>query len=1057
MIAPDVHILPDSLHRPCRIPVAGRTHLIFLLAAPLLAMLLAPCPAPGQGPAPDLPFRRISPEDGLSQSVVLCILQDRLGYMWFGTEDGLNRYDGYSFVTYRHDPLDSNSLSSSYVWSIHEDRNGLLWIGTWGGGLTSFDTDRGRFTRYQHNPADSTTLSHDRVTGVIEDSLGTLWACTAGGGLNRYDRPAQRFVRMPQLFHSLPPPRRDAQFCMLAGKDSVLWIGTYSLGLLRYDLLRGHVTEYRHDPGNGKSLSDDRITSLCAAGNGDIWVGTWGGGLNLFRTSDSTFEHFRTDPRNEFSLPGDIVRSLLRDSKGNLWVGTMGSGAARFDSASRRFIRYRHSPFVPTSLSDDVVTSLYEDQGGVIWFGTSGGLSVISPYVQKFPFYGRDLRNPEGFQGKRVFAICQDSLGYVWIGTEDAGLNRFDPRTGTFRHYRHDPADPSSLPHDYVSVLMTDNRGDVWVGMYGGGLARFDRTKNRFQHFAADPENPTRRLNAYISALAQDTGGNMWVGTWIAGMYLLNPEGRILKTFTNDKQNPGSLPDNDVRCLLRDQSGMMWVGTARGGIGRYDPASGSFRRYQSIPEDPQSLGSSYVQTITEGSAGSLWVGTFGGGMSKLDPRTGKCIRYTVQQGLPNDVIYGILSDRSGHLWVSTNNGISCFDPDSMQFRNYTRHDGLQADEFNFNAACAGTGGVLYFGGVNGFNAIVPDRIPTNPHIPPIVITGFNLFNVPLKLGTSVSATGEITLAYRENFFSFEYAALDYSLPARNTYAYKLDGVDESWVDAGTRRLASYTNVAPGTYLFHVSGANSDGVWNSAGALLRVTVTPPFWQTFWFRILAALLVLGAVTAAYKMRVASILKVERMRLNIASDLHDEIGSSLASIAVLADLVRKRMVVPPAAAEHLLDISGAARSTSEALREIVWFINPEHETAANIVDHLEGIAAKMLMGMEHTFHRDDRSASVRLPMQFRRDIVLIFKEILSNIVHHADAKNVVVDAGISGGRFRLTVEDDGRGFDVSAPSSGNGLATMRRRAQQVRGTLDIRSAPGKGTSITLDAKIP
>jgi ligand-binding sensor domain-containing protein/signal transduction histidine kinase len=1057
MIAPDVHILPRSLRAPCRIPAAGRIRLVFMLAVSLPVLLLAPCPALSQGPAPDLPFRRISPEDGLSQSVVLCMLQDRRGYMWFGTEDGLNRYDGYSFVTYRHDPLDSNSLSSSYIWSIHEDRDGLLWIGTWGGGINSLDPDRGRVVRYQYDPSDSTTLSHDRVTGITEDSLGTLWACTAGGGLNRFDRAAQRFVRMPRLLDALPPPRRDAQFCMLAGKNSVLWIGTYSLGLLRYDLLRGRVKEYRHDPGNVKSVSDDRITSLCAAGDGDIWVGTWGGGLNLFHTANSTFEHFRTDPRDESSLPGDIVRSLMRDSNDNLWVGTMGAGAARLDSASRRFIRYRHSPFVPTSLSDDVVTAVYQDQGGVIWFGTSSGLSVISPYVQKFPFYGRDLRNPGGFQGKRVFAICQDSLGSVWIGTEDAGLNRFDPRTGTFRHYRHDPADPSSLPHDYVAVLMTDNRGNVWVGTYGGGLARFDRTRNSFRSFAVDPDNPARRLNAYISAIAQDTGGNMWVGTWIAGMYVLSPSGRILKTFANDKQNPGSLPDNDVRCVLRDHTGTMWVGTARGGIGRYDPSSGAFRRYQNVPEDPQSLGSSYVQSIAEDSAGYLWVGTFGGGLSKLDPRTGRCVRYAVQQGLPNDVVYGILFDRAGHLWVSTNNGISCFDPDSVRFRNYTRHDGLQADEFNFNAACAGTDGVLYFGGVNGFNAITPDRIPANPHVPPVVITGFNLFNVPLKSDVPISATGEITLTHSQNFFSFEYAALDYSLPARNTYAYKLDGLDESWVIAGTRRLASYTDVAPGTYVFHVSGANNDGVWNPVGASLRVTVKPPFWQTLWFRILGALLLLGAATAAYKLRVASILKVERMRLNIASDLHDDIGSSLASIAVLADLVRNRMNVPPAAAGHLLDISRAARSTSDALREIVWFINPEHETAANIFDHLEGIAAKMLMGMDHTFRRDDRSATVRLPMQFRRDIVLVFKEVLSNIVHHAGAKNVAVRVGIDGGRFRLTVEDDGRGFDVSAPSSGNGLATMRRRAQQVGGTLDIRSMPGKGTIITMDAKIP
>jgi len=977
--------------------------------------------------------------------------------MWFGTEDGLNRYDGYSFVTHRHDPLDSNSLSSSYIWALHEDSDGLIWIGTWGGGINCFDPVRNSFVRYRHDPADTTTIGHDRVTAVIEDSLGTLWACTAGGGMNRYDRAARRFVRMPHLFSTLPAPRRDALFCALTDRSGIIWIGTYFAGLLRYDPHRGEVREFRHTAGDDGSISDDRITGLSEADNGDLWVGTWGGGLNLLRRSRTTFEHFRTEPRDSTSIPGDIVRSLFHGRDGNLWVGTMGAGAARFDSASRRFTRYRHSPFNSNSLSDDVVTSLFEDAGGVLWFGTANGLSVSSPYVQKFPLYTRDIVDGGRLHGKRVFAMCQDSLGFIWIGTEDAGLNQFDPRTGKFRYYRHDSRDPGSLPHDYVAALLTDDRGDVWVGTYGGGLARYDRQHRRFVRYTVDAGNPARRLNAYVSSIAQDQQGDLWVGTWIAGMLVMNRTGRVLRSFANDKQNPNSLPDNDIRCIFRDRSGSQWVGTARGGMARFEPSTGTFHRFRNSPGDPGSLSSDYVQTILEDRHRNFWVGTFGGGLNRMDPQTGRCTHYTVQHGLPNNVVYAILEDWTGKLWMSTNNGISRFDPDSGTFRNFTRNDGLQADEFNFNASCRGSDGSLYFGGINGFNTIVPDHIALNPHVPPIVITGFTLFNAPVPPDSAGWATGEITLKHTENFFSFEYAALDYSLPARNTYAYTLEGLDKSWVEAGTRRLAGYTDLAPGQYVFRVRGANNDGVWNEAGRSLRITITPPFWETLWFRVLGVLSLLAAVTIAYRLRVASLLKVERMRLSIASDLHDDIGSSLASIAVIADLVRNRMNVPPAAAAHLLDISKAARTTSEALREIVWFINPEHDTTGNIIDHLQGISSKLLAGVEYTFQRDDHGATTHLPMAFRRDIVLIYKEILCNIVHHAAAGKVAIHMGVNGGHLQLKVSDDGRGFDTSQPSTGNGLSTMQRRAAQIRGNITFRSTPGKGTEVTLDAKIP
>jgi ligand-binding sensor domain-containing protein/signal transduction histidine kinase len=1014
-------------------------------------------PIHAQPGAADLTFRNISTEDGLSQTTVLCMLQDRRGFMWIGTEDGLNRYDGHTFVTYRHNPLDSLSLSNSYIWALHEDREGMLWVGTYGGGLNRLDPGRNGFTRYLPDPADSTSISHDRVTSIIEDSLGSLWICTAGGGVCRFDRTTRHFVRVPRIASPPPANRRYDMFCMLTDRSGIIWIGTYFAGLISYDPSNGKMTVFQHDPANTSSISSNRITSMCEAGDGDLWVGTWGGGLNLLHRASSSFTCFKNDPRDSTFLPGDIVRAVALDRNNNLWVGTVGSGLARLNAATGRFTGFRHSPYLAGSLSDDLVCSILEDDGGVMWFGTSNGISLRSPYVQKFPVFRSEFMRPDGLHGENVFSMCQDSLGFIWIGTRDNGLNQFDPRSGRFRHYLNSPNDAFSLPNNNVTALMTDTRGDVWVGTYGGGVARFDRTHVRFVRYTADRAVPGRVLNLWISALAEDQHGNLWVGTWMEGVFVMNRSGKVLQRMMHNRLDSTSIPENDIRCIVRDRAGYFWVGTAHGGLGRTDSLRKIFKRFRFNPADPGSLSSDYVQSVCEDSRGDLWIGTLGGGLNRMDRRTGQCTHFNEQHGLPNNVVYGILEDRFGKLWLSTNNGITCFDPVRSTFENYSRHDGLQSDEFNFSAYTYGPDGALYFGGVKGFNIIVPGSIMRNPYAPRIAVTGFNVFNAPLSLDSAFSVADVIVLDYTRNFFSLEYASLDYSLPTRNSYAYMLEGLDKSWVQAGTRRLASYTNIDPGRYIFHVIGTNNDGVWNRTGTSIAIIITPPFWQTTWFRILSLLGLLIIITIAYRLRVASILKVERMRLSIASDLHDDIGSSLASIAVIADLVRNRMTVPPAASSHLFDISRAARTTSDALRDIVWFINPEHDFSSDIVDHLQAIASKLLAGVEYTFRRDDQGPSVRLPMTFRRDVLLLYKEILSNIVRHAEASHVDIRVCVDGGRLRLSVTDNGKGFDASLPSNGNGLSTMRRRAQQLGGTIDISSNPLKGTAVSLEAKIP
>ncbi len=1036
------------------VPVPLFAPLRCLIPVVLLVMLCTPdALTQRSGPL----FRRIGHEQGLSQSLVLCMLQDHHGFMWIGTEDGLNRYDGYVFETYRHDPSDSTSLSSSHIGCLFEDRQGSLWIGTWGGGLNCLDADHRTFRRFRHDPRDTTSLSHDRVTSIVDDEKGGIWICTAGGGLDRLDPATGKFTHQRSSDTSLPSARWKDQFCSIRTDDGSLWIGTYFSGLVRVDMATGATRVYRHNARDESSLSDDRVLSLCAAADGRLWVGTWEGGLNLLDPTTGRSERFVHDPHDPGSLPGNTVRCVAVDAEGTLWLGTVGAGAAQRRSGQEHFTRITHSPIHASSLSDNVVTAICVDEGGTLWFGTASGLSIHAPTAHRFPLYRSAPGIAGELQGKRVYALSAERDGIVWVGTEDGGLHRFDPRTGSFLQFRHDPSDPRSLPRDYVTALMIDSRGELLVGTYGGGLAVKNRTGPGFRRLGSDPHDPSRRLNAYISALCEDREGRIWVGTWIAGLAVVDHSGRVVRRYVPDPSDPGSIADTDIRALAVDRRGTLWVGTAKAGLSRYDRDSDRFVRVFPQKLNDAWAGTEYVQSIVEDQRGTLWLGTFGGGAVCLDPVTGACARVTKDNGLPNNVVYGIVIDEDQLLWISTNEGLTCFDPSTGRSRSYTHNDGLQADEFNFNAYCEGPDHTLYFGGVNGFNAVAPGRIPENRHVPPVVITGFRVFDRPWDTGMALHVTRAITLDHDANFIAIEYAALDYALPERNQYAYRLEGIDRDWVRAGERRTASYTDLPPGEYVFRVRGSNNDGVWNESGAGLTISVHPPYWQSVWFRLAIGALAAAALVLLYRLRVRSLLKVERLRLRIAADLHDDIGSNLASIAVLADMVRTRANLAPVEVGRLLDISHAARQTTEALRDIVWFVNPDHDMACTIGDRLRGIASTLLAGIDHTFCIEGPVSGSRLSMVFRRDLVLIYKEILSNIVRHAEASHVEIRLTMIRGHFTLEVRDDGKGFECARPTEGNGLMTTRRRAAELGATMTLRSVPGKGTHVVLTGKIP
>jgi signal transduction histidine kinase/ligand-binding sensor domain-containing protein len=863
----------------------------------------------------DIKFDRISLDQGLSQSVVLSILQDSKGFMWFGTQDGLNRYDGYEFLVYKPDPEDPDSLSGGFVAALLEDSSGALWIGTSGAGLDRFDPETGRFTHFRHDPDDPHSLGSNTVLSLFEDRDGVLWVGTDGGGLNRLLLPApgpaggseakgsepgteaaqsarfSRYTYDPDDPHSLGG---NSIQTIYQDREGLLWIGTHSGGLSGLDLETGRFVRYQNDPHDPHSLSSNDVETIIEDRQGVLWLGTTDGGLNEFDRERGQFTHYKSDPGDPYSLRYDTVQAIYEDHEGTLWVGTNGGGLERLerdtgDGQSARFVHYQNDLSDPHSLSNDQVYSIYQDQGGVLWVGTfGGGLSRYDPVGEKFAHYQNDPEDPNSLSSNLVWSLLEDPTGELWIGTLGGGLNRLDRESvsGTgapqYVHYRHVPTDTHSLSDDTVWSLHRDREGVLWVGT-SGGLDRFDPEAEQFSNHPAPP----------IFTVHEDREGVLWVGTWDGGLGRLDRETGKWAFYQNDPSDPHSLGDDSVISLHEDSEGALWAGTFGAGLSRLDREAGDgqagrFLRYEHDPADPNSLSHNTILAIHESPEGVLWIATGGGGLNRLDLATETFRHYREKDGLPNDTVYGILEDEEGALWLSTNRGLSRFDPRTETFRNYDVGDGLQSNEFNQGAYSISPGGEMFFGGVNGFNAFYPEEIQDNPHVPPVMLTSLTQGGEPVEAGAAVKSLSEVTFRWPRNFFEFEFAALSYADPEKNEYAYLLEGFDPDWIEIGNRRFGRYTNLPGGTYTLRMKGSNNDGVWNEEGAALKVTVVPPFWRTGWFLGSVALLMLAGVIGGYRLRVRN---VEARSHELESQVADR-TKELAALNAVAGVVNRSL---------------------------------------------------------------------------------------------------------------------------------------------------------------------
>jgi len=992
-------------------------------------------------------FEHLTFADGLSNNSINAILQTSDGFLWIATKDGLNRFDGQNFIVFKHDPNLSTSLPENYVMSLFESRDKTFWIGTWGGGLCRFDPLHEIFVRVK-----SPFNGDDYIQCINEDGNGFIWFGTLNGGLFKYDRSKSSFTNFTKSSESPLRLSNNNITSFIINKDNTLWLGSWGNGISFFDEAKNKVRSFTHKT-EINSLAHNNVWFVEKEEGGKILVST-DYGVDRFDPLTNKFEH-------NLNLTGEVVASLnspirqtFHDSYGRLWIGSYeyrGLYLLKNSSGGKTVVeRISKAEDDPQSLATNRIRWIYEDRKKNLWIGTEDGLDKLpatKPFLQFKFFSKREIT----LGGRVLSGIAEGNDSSLWVSFGGAGFDNIGLRTNKITHFKNIINNRNSLIENDISTMYVDRKGMVWLGTSHTGVDSYDPIRKEFKHYIIGMDNPLHVDLNWIQQIIETKKGELLIGT-NAGLEILNRETGQLLPYALDIKGAGLLPKIfSVNALFEDSSGNLWIGTWLDGLFFYNRLTQRIKQFMPDPKNQNSLSANKVTCISEDSRGFIWVGTHSGGINKFDLKDEKFIRYTTKDGLPNDVVFGILEDKKGMLWISTLNGLAKFDPVKGKFRNYDVSDGIVNNHFNWHASYKSKSGVMYFGTVSGFISFIPDSVKIDPDPPSIAFTSFKVFGKEAALPQSLPATKEIFLNYDQNFFSIEFSALDIAPSHKHRFAYFLEGIDPSWVNAEKRSIAFYTDINPGKYKFSLRACNADGVW-SAPLTLSIIIAPAWWMTWWFKTLIVVFILSLIYLIYLYRLKQMLAIQSIRLNIANDLHDEIGSNLSSISVDSQILLQSTKLEESEQELISFIGKTAKETVETMRDIIWFINPQNDFDTNLVIKMKETAAKLVADLEWTFVAKEDVEFDKFNLETRRNIFLIYKEALHNIVRHARATKCTITLGEKEKGVILTVSDNGIGFNVETVKENTGLRSIKRRALKIHGNLDIQSFAGNGTTLQL-----
>lgn len=1007
----------------------------------------------------DYKFRNITSKDGLSSNSVQSCFLDSYGFMWIGTQCGLNRYDAVSVKVFDHINSDSTSIGDGFIWSIWEDDEHFLWVGTNAGGLNKFDPKTEKFTRYKNIPGDLNSISNNTVNCIVEDNDKNLWLATMNG-INRFDRKSGKFTRYQHSDTDSNTISYNGRSTLFKDRDGNIFAGTI-FGLNKYirskdNFKRIHLTE------------NDNFEILCISQDksGIFWIGTQEKGIFKYNDLTGAIENIMPDNSKKNTLASNAIRAIVHCDNGLIWIGhlTERAGLDIYDTKTDTYYNFRHDKADDKSLALDVMWDIYKDRYNNMWVCTNGGgVSIYSEYAITFRHINRLWGDGYSRDLKVIWSVLY-AYDRFWCYTE--GMVLSFSKYGEFIKEYH-PSRTGIRLFSPLRIGQTSRR--FYAGDLDNSIACYEIEKDMFVKCPMKFKRTGLRYG--VAFPYEDRDGNIWFGTNAYG----------LVKFDRDFNEVDIIKDSDSvksrhfrkwsKSIYEDSGNNLWFGGE--GISRFNLKSGELFNYKPNDKSPDSpAGDVLANYFYEDGKGNLWITYEGNGFDKLNMRNNTFKHYNVSNGLINNYLFCALPDNSGNLWFSSAKGLIKFNPETETYTNYDKSDGVQDEEFNSECYCRTEDGMLVFGGVNGINWFYPDSLKTNPHVPPIVLTSFKVFNKELTLPQNLNETEEIKLTYKENFFTIQFAALDFANPSKNQYKYMLEGIDKDWVSSGGRSEANYTDITPGDYVFTVTGSNNSGVWNSEGKRIRVIITPPWWQRWWFRGCAVLLIAGFIGYSINRRFNAIKKEkdlqqdfmrklidsqEQERKKLSAELHDSLGQDLVIIKNSAGMALNNFDKKENAEKLIKQISEISSSALHNVRTISHNLRPAELDRLGLTETINSIIEMVSVSSDIVIESDIVNIDKVFDKNNEVNFCRIIQECFNNIIKHSKATRASVQIKSEGSQVVTTIKDNGTGFDyydmINRPGMKSfGLTGIYERVKMLDGTLKINSAPGLGTEIII-----